>query len=52
MDKKHFVIKNPKLIAELERKLFRILAIENANKNCFRQHITDVKNQLLTELAE
>ena len=50
MDKKHFVIKNQKLIAELERKLFRILAMENANKNHFRQHITDVKNQLLTEL--
>ncbi len=52
MDKKHFIIKNPKLIAELERKLFRILAIENADKNHFRQHITDVKNQLLTELTK
>jgi len=51
-NKKHFVIKNPNLIAELERKLFRILAIENADKNHFRQHITDVKNQLLAELAE
>ena len=51
-DRKHFVIKNQNLIAELERKLFRILAMENANKNHFRQHITDVKNQLLAELAE
>ena len=51
-DKKHFVIKNPNLIAELERKLFRILAIENADKNHFRQHITDVKNQLLAELVK
>lgn len=49
-DRKHFVIKNQNLITELERKLFRILAIENANKNHFRQHITDVKNQLLSEL--
>lgn len=49
-DKKHFVIKNPKLIAELERKLFRILAVENADKNHFRQHITDIKNELLAEL--
>lgn len=51
-DKQHFIIKNPNLIAELERKLLRILSVENSDKNHFRQHITDVKNQLLTELAE
>lgn len=49
-DKLHYVIKNPKLISELERKLFRILAVENADKNHFRQHITDVKLRLLAEL--
>ena len=47
---KHFVIKNPNLIKELERKLFRILAVENAKKDSFRQHITTVKNYLLQEI--
>ena len=46
----HYIIKNKKLIAELERKLFRILSIENTKRNCFRQHITDVKKFLLQEL--
>ena len=41
---------NKKLIAELERKLFRILSVENSKKNSFRQHITDVKSFLLAEL--
>lgn len=47
----HYVIKNQKLTAELERKLFRILSVENADKNHFRQHITSVKVKLLEELA-
>ena len=51
-DNLHYVIKNPKLIAELERKLFRILSVENADKNHFRQHITDVKTKLLEELRK
>ena len=51
-DQNHFVIKNPKLCAELERKLFRILSVENADKNHFRQHITDVKQKLLKELEK
>lgn len=51
-DNQHYVIKNPKLIAELERKLYRILSLENSNQNHFRQHITDVKNFLLKELSE
>lgn len=46
----HYIIKNKKLISELERKLFRILSVENTKKNCFRQHITDVKRFLLQEL--
>ena len=50
-DNNHFVIKNKKLIAELERKLFRILSVENSNNNHFRQHITDVKKYLLDELS-
>lgn len=49
-DNKHYIIKNPNLIAELERKLFRILSIENSKPNSFRQHITDVKNHLIDEL--
>ena len=49
-DGRHYVIKNPKLIAELERKLFRILSVENADHNVFRQHITAVKEYMLKEL--
>nr|WP_302019644.1 hypothetical protein [uncultured Acetatifactor sp.] len=49
-DNQHYIIKNKNLISELERKLFRILSVENAKKNCFRQHITDVKCFLLKEL--
>lgn len=51
-DNKHYIIKNPNLISELERKLKRVLSIENSNKNHFRQHITDVKEYLLQELSE
>ena len=43
-------IKNKTLISELERKVLRILAWENGNHNYFRQHITDVKNALITKL--
>ena len=43
-------IKNKELIAELERKLKRILAWENGKPNYFRQHITDAKNELIKEL--
>ncbi len=50
-DNRHFIIKNNKLAAELERKLLRILSVENTMKNSFRQHITDVKEHLLQELA-
>ncbi len=46
-DGRHFIIKNPKLIAELERKLLRLLSVENADHNHFRQHITDIKDYLL-----
>lgn len=51
-DNHHFIIKNKNLICELERKLYRILDRENSEPNSFRQHITDVKNCLLKELAE
>ena len=51
-DKRHYIIKNPNLTAELERKLFRILSMESSRKNVFRQHITDVKAYLLNELNE
>lgn len=43
-------IKNKELIAELERKLKRILAWEKGKPNYFRQHITDAKNELIKEL--
>lgn len=43
-------IKNKELIAELERKLKRILAWENGRPNYFRQHITDIKNEIIKEL--
>lgn len=49
-DNKHYIIKNKTLISELERKLFRILSVENSKKNHFRQHISDVKLHLLNEL--
>ncbi len=49
-DKKHFVIKNPNLIRELERKLKRILSDENSQPNKYRQHITDVKKHLIDEI--
>lgn len=45
-----YVIKNQPLLEELERKLKRILAFENGINNHFRQHITDVKNELLKSL--
>lgn len=51
-DNKHFIIKNPNLMAELERKLKRVLSLENSSKNHFRQRITDVKEHLLKELSE
>ena len=33
-----------------DQKHYRILSLENSRKNHFRQHITDVKNFLLSEL--
>lgn len=45
-----YIIKNPKLILELKRKVSRILYFEEKNPNYFRQHITDVKRYLLEEL--
>ncbi len=49
-DNKHYIIKNPNLISELERKLKRILSDENSQPNKYRQHITDVKKYLLDEI--
>lgn len=51
-DGKAFVVKNPKLISELNRKLSRILAYENTKPNVFRQHITDVKSALIKEIEK
>lgn len=46
------IVKNKQLISELERKLKRILAYENSNPNYFRQHITDIKGILISELNQ
>lgn len=46
-----YVIKNKRLLYELERKVKRILSWENAKPNYFRQHITDVKNYLVKEMV-
>lgn len=51
-DHKHYIIKNPKLIYELEQKLKRLLSWENKNPNYFRQHISAIKKYLLTELEQ
>lgn len=45
-----YIIKNPKLIEALKEKLTRILVFERGRPNYFRQHITDVKTQLLKEI--
>ena len=45
-----FIIKNPKLISELNKKIKRILNWENGKPNYFRQRITDINNYLLNEL--
>lgn len=45
-----YIVRNKSVIAELERKLARILAVENRQPNRFRQRITDVKNKLFAEL--
>ena len=50
--KKIHIIQNKVLLAELERKLKRILAWENSNPDFFRQHITTLKNYLTSELAK
>lgn len=45
-----YIIKNKKLLADLDRKLRRVLSWENSRPNYFRQHITDIKNYLIKEL--
>ena len=52
LNKEHFVIQNKCLISELQRKLFRILQMENSRPNYFQQHITDLKNYLLNEIEQ
>jgi hypothetical protein len=51
-DKKVYVIKNPNLIKTLTAKLTRILAYESSKNNYFRQHITDIKHILVSELEQ
>lgn len=45
--KQIYVIKNKPLLAELERKISRILSFEHERPNYFRQHITDIRNALI-----
>ncbi|ODA40636.1 hypothetical protein [Desulfosporosinus sp. BG] len=47
-----YVIKNPKLLEALTKKLKRILAFESSKRNAFRQRITDVKHNLIQELEQ
>lgn len=47
---KHVVVRKAETINEIERKLKRILAFEARNPNYFKQHITDIKSYLLSEL--
>ena len=49
---KTYVIKNPNLIQALTEKLTRILVFESKNNNYFRQHITDIKHLLISELIQ
>lgn len=49
-NKQLYTIKNKKLISELKRKLNRVLSFENSKPNYFRQHITDIKAILISEL--
>lgn len=49
---KAYIIKNQKLLKELHRKVRRILFYEDKRPNYFRQHITDIKNYLITEIEE
>lgn len=51
-DSKGYVIKNPNLLAELQRKVRRIIYYEDKNPNLFRQHITDVKHFLINEIEK
>ena len=50
--KEPHIIKNKTLIDELTRKAKRILSWENANPNSYRQHISDIKDYLIKELAD
>ena len=45
-----YIIKNKRLISELNRKLRRIISYENSRPNTFRQHISDIKVALITEI--
>ena len=45
-----YIIQNKPLIVEIERKLKRILAFEKKRNNYFRQHITDLVEELTNRL--
>lgn len=47
----HVIVRRAETVNEIERKLKRILAFESRRPNYFKQHITDIKNYLITELS-
>lgn len=51
-DNKAYVIKNKTLLDDLEYKLTRILTVEKGKNNYFRQHITDIKYELIAEIEQ
>ncbi|MBQ9387927.1 MAG: hypothetical protein IJU01_04615 [Lachnospiraceae bacterium] len=48
----HVIIRRAETVKEIRRKLARILAFESRRPNYFSQHISDIKNYLVTELQE
>ena len=49
IEKAKDIIKNPELIAELERKLRIIIGFEHKNPNKFEQRITDIYDFLVNK---
>ena len=47
---KHVVIRRAETVLALEKKIKKILSVESRKNNYFPQHITDIKNYLVSEL--
>lgn len=48
---KHLILKNPKEIEIIQKKLHRILFDESIHPDKYEQHITSLKNYLVSEIA-